>query len=308
MTTSTILVQDAEDFLFHSHRSDIKVLEGEALVVLCKNVIGDVKIDFRTRHVRKRTTLHHASNHLGHSNGGIEETRMEVNGIETHLNQLFPSSHNTTTYFTVLINLGTREVDGLTIVGFRLIAQLENDLGNIVVSHRLLESLTSIDGQEVGILSGNDRNPVQETVFHTKHIRRTDNDGIRELLTKDLLAHVLGSSPLRVVLGVGLKSTDVNQVLDAHLLADLGKTLRPEDVDVLIGVVDPAGQQELGLIVLADAVDDDVAVADGISNGLLVLRVVGNTVDLSNVAEGLQTEGLVDVSSAGDVADGASLS
>lgn len=44
----------------------------------------------------------------------------------------------------------------------------------------------------------------------------------------------LGSSPLRVVLGVGLKSTDVNQVLDAHLLADLGETLRPEDVDVLI--------------------------------------------------------------------------
>ena len=29
---------------------------------------------------------------------------------------------------------------------------------------------------------------------------------------------------------------------------------------------------------------------------------------LANVAEGLQTEGLVDVSSAGDVADGASLS
>ena len=103
----------------------------------------------------------------------------------------------------------------------------------------------------------------------------------------------LGASPLRTMLEVLLQSGDVEKMRLAHVVADLGETFREVDVHVL-----ESGEEKrkttrlrvvlskiqiLGLVVLANQIDDNIRVANAVTNRLLVKRMERDRIHLTHI-------------------------
>lgn len=120
----------------------------------------------------------------------------------------------------------------------------------------------------------------------------------------------LGASPLRTMLEVLLQSGDVEKMRLAHVVADLGETFREVDVHVL-----ESGEEKrkttrlrvvlskiqiLGLVVLANQIDDNIRVANAVTNRLLVKRMERDRIHLTHITRLFQMTNFITFSTVGN--------
>ena len=175
--------------------------------------------------------------------------------------------------------------------------------------------MTTIDEGDDGEPSGSVGEPVEESVLGSKELGRSDDGGPRIGLADGLLPGVLGPGPLGLGVRGGRQAGHVDEIVHLHLGTKLGDG--PGDVDVallegVVGLVLEEGElvlvgQGLGLVVLADEVDDDVGVGvgDDLGHGIAVAGAVEDEAGAAEVEHGTDVPQLELVAPLADVAQDA---
>ena len=209
--------------------------------------------------------------------------------------------------------LGTEAVDGLALVLLGFVDDLGDGVGDVGHVHGLGEGVSAIDEGDDGEPSGDVGEPVEEPVLGPKELGRSDDGGPRIGLSDGLLSGVLGPGPLGLGVRGGRQARHVDEVVHLHLGTQLGDG--PGDVDVAllegeVGLVLQEGElvlvgQGLGLVVLADEVDDDVGVGDDLGHGIAVAGAVEDEAGAAEVEHGTEVPQLELVAPLADVAQDA---
>lgn len=312
VSTGTESVKVVEGNLLHGRRFDAKVLHGEDLVTSRLRIVlllrhgGDVVLAPKLHEVggeaRRALILQHLGAGDGHRLGNVGHHGLLAGDVVHELGQLLVGEI-----------LRTEAVDGLALVLLGFVDDLGDGVGDVGHVHGLGEGMSTIDEGDDGEPSGDVGEPVEESVLGAKELGRSDDGGPRIGLADGLLPGVLGPGPLGLGVRGGGQAGHVDEIVHLHLGAQLGDG--PGDVDVallegVVGLVLQKGElvlvgQGLGLVVLADEVDDDVGVGDDLGHGIAVAGAVEDEAGAAEVEHGTEMPELELVAPLADVAQDA---
>ena len=313
VTAGSEPVQVAKGHLLHRRGLDAKVLHGQDLVVAVRLRIvlllrhgGDVVLAPQLHEVggeaRGALVLEDLGAGDGRGLGHVGHDGLLAGDVVHELSQLLVGEV-----------LGSEAVDRPALVLLRLVHDLGDGVGDVGHVHGLGEGVAAVDEGDDGEPAGDVGEPVEEAVLGPEELGRPDDGGPRVGLADGLLPGVLGPGPLGLGVRGGRQARHVDEVVHLHLRAELGYGPGDVDVALLEGVVGLVLQkrelvlvgQGLGLVVLADEVDDDVGVGDDLGHGVAVAGRVEDEAGAAEVEHGPEVPELELVPPLADVAEDA---
>mmetsp|Transcript_30949 Transcript_30949/g.66912 ORF Transcript_30949/g.66912 Transcript_30949/m.66912 type:complete len:307 (-) Transcript_30949:637-1557(-) len=292
MTSRPVPVQVLEGHLLDRRGLQTQILHGEYLrlrVVSLRRHLREVILAHQIHHIRREVrlplVLQHVRRVLDHRRGNFGQHRIQSRNIVDELGELL-----------VGVILRSEDVDATSLELVRIIDDAIDRLGDVVDPYGLGEGVSSVDEGHDGESRGHVGVPVEELVLVAEHLRGADDGGPGVGLQDGLFALVLGPGPLAGGVGVGGGAADVDEVIHLHFLAEFGDGLGDGDVGLGqagVYLVMEVGElvrvlEGLGVVVLADEVDDDVGVGNEVGHGLAIaagVELVFGAAELEDGAE-----------------------